>query len=758
MSINAEFTPRREFLKQERSTSSFALLSFSGAAFIRLSNFPTTVVQALRKSLEPTRSFRQDTTQNLCEITLEGKPWAQPKSLDTERLVVEIFAVILSNGFTLLTSIDYGRENDDKLCLVFSKLNSSVAPTGSDLWINNQIPFAVSFPSTTSLRVIAAPLHSTPAILQALRTAWPRGISGERKLAEGSYEFKLKGYSILREDTFPTDSLAHILNLLSSLDNHGFTLLTSISVSGNHSRVKDLWIFSGLDEGSSLSSLNASSQRITSAPTIPPVLPSPPQSIEGEGLAAATLPLWEQFSADNTFHQRAATAPNPDHGSNEDINIASSHTRIQSERLVNSESSAQAAKQAVLRKKPPPERRDKSGSSPMRNNLVLAEEGRLGGSVDELADQHVSTSPETPARVLYSTPRHDQLPVPAAYSSPVSTEDIRPVEPTTEPTAPSASHALPNELSVAAIENGGIGEYQDKPESNPVTQDQPNAILTQPEALSPEYNQPSSRGQLLGSTIFRDTLLTESSNPSSNSIPQVSVLPILWADANKEQPVNGLAVESPEREGQVTPKQPSVTLPQQELPVAPPMAHRDTQASMPHFPGGWTSTPAQEVPPKQVESSDPPQNAELPDMASNRSSNYGIIGSVEPVALVSPEKPIVEEGLREVHKSPQDVLAQEESKVLLTFDEQRVEQDGIAPPTSELEPAEHLDAVNSPPHHAEPSKPPSAFKRLFNRTTRRNSKIQGEAGVAKSLSLDQEEKLDKEKRRAMLQSKKRIEN
>jgi hypothetical protein len=64
-----------------------------------------------------------------------------------------------------------------------------------------------------------------------------------------------------QEDTFATDSLRHILTLLSSLDTHAFTLLASISLT-NRSRVKDLWIFTGLvpiDHDASLSESAASS-------------------------------------------------------------------------------------------------------------------------------------------------------------------------------------------------------------------------------------------------------------------------------------------------------------------------------------------------------------------------------------------------------------------------------------------------------------------------------------------------------------------
>ncbi|KAJ2918986.1 hypothetical protein MD484_g1380, partial [Candolleomyces efflorescens] len=94
------------------------------------------------------------------------------------------------------------------------------------------------------MRVISPPLHLTPAILQAVRGSWPRGVVSEKKVGENCFEFKLKGYKWFQQDNFATDSLQHILSLLSSLDAHSFTLLTSLSLT-NRSRVKDLWIFTG---------------------------------------------------------------------------------------------------------------------------------------------------------------------------------------------------------------------------------------------------------------------------------------------------------------------------------------------------------------------------------------------------------------------------------------------------------------------------------------------------------------------------------
>jgi hypothetical protein len=153
----------------------------------------------------PIPALREDIAQQMCEIVLGGKPWASGKSLLTEKLLVEIFAVIYQHGYTYLSAIDYGRESDDRLAMAFSKpavrslspLSSTGSPNPASSSLNNhgrRIPFALSFVSATVLRVIAPPLHSTPAILNAVRGSWPRGVVSEKKVADNCFEFKLKGY------------------------------------------------------------------------------------------------------------------------------------------------------------------------------------------------------------------------------------------------------------------------------------------------------------------------------------------------------------------------------------------------------------------------------------------------------------------------------------------------------------------------------------------------------------------------------------
>ncbi|KAG2129935.1 hypothetical protein DEU56DRAFT_757991 [Suillus clintonianus] len=256
------FIPRREFIRDQRATNIFGLLAISGSSCIRLYSFPPDVIAALRRLLDHfylTGGFREDTQQNLCEFTITQKPWNAPKSPRTERILLDIFAVIYRFGYTILSTVDYGRERDDRLAISFSRLlvPSSPAPpfapapagSGSNLshqtgaQIERRMPFAISFVSQTIMRVINPPLNATPAILQAVRGSWPRGVLSEKK-TDNAYEFKLKGYSWFNEDTFATDSLRHILSLLSSLDTHACSLVISLALNGR-SRVKDLWVFTG---------------------------------------------------------------------------------------------------------------------------------------------------------------------------------------------------------------------------------------------------------------------------------------------------------------------------------------------------------------------------------------------------------------------------------------------------------------------------------------------------------------------------------
>ncbi|KAF9270389.1 hypothetical protein L218DRAFT_1071827 [Marasmius fiardii PR-910] len=326
------FLPRPEFIRHHKSPpSTFALLTFSGPNCIRLFSFSYEVIAVLRRFLDQrvmVQSIREDAANNLYEFALDGKPWSSPKSLATERFLVDLLAAIYHCGYNYLSTVDYGREPDDRLAITFScpltlpesPITHSPIPQGSRSTLPEKhklyrAPFAISFSSSTVLRVIHPPLHSTPAILQAVRSSWPRGVESEKKVGDNCFEFKLKGYKWFQEDTFAADSLRHILSLLCSLDAHSFTLQTSISFT-NRSRVKDLWIFTGppssapddapLPDSSSPSLFNSSQIALKcKSPTPEPVATNSHKRLVTEPALHNTSPL----SQSRIHHHRATTDP-----------------------------------------------------------------------------------------------------------------------------------------------------------------------------------------------------------------------------------------------------------------------------------------------------------------------------------------------------------------------------------------------------------------------------------------------------------------
>ncbi|OJT11829.1 hypothetical protein TRAPUB_11624 [Trametes pubescens] len=249
------FYPRKEFIRDQRIVSSFSLLTLAGSGFVRLYSFPHSVINALRRFFELQKiivACRENETTHFFEFALDHKPWANLKNIVSEKLVVGIFSILLQYGYSLLSTIEYGREQDDRIAIAFSRPTTAPAssaipiiPSNSTSTLPHTGPmmFAISFPTPRVLRVIDPPLPLTPAILQAVRNAWPRGIADEKKFGD-SYEFKLKGYKWFQENTFAIDSLQQILSLLSALDRHSFTLLASLTI-GNRARTKDFWIFTG---------------------------------------------------------------------------------------------------------------------------------------------------------------------------------------------------------------------------------------------------------------------------------------------------------------------------------------------------------------------------------------------------------------------------------------------------------------------------------------------------------------------------------
>ena len=218
---DSNIVPRREFIRDQHPASSFSILALSGPALLRLYSFPPDAIHALRNHLDNAHlilSSREVLQNNFCEISLDGKPWSNPKSTRTEKLLIDILYVLYRHDYSFLSTLDYGREQDDRVVMAFSRPSSQPPPIHkkSDDSLTEvhhpvKVPFAISFINQSVLRVIAPPLHLTPAILQTVRGSWPRGVVSEKKVAENVYEFKFKGYGCNVVYFFNLANLTHRL-------------------------------------------------------------------------------------------------------------------------------------------------------------------------------------------------------------------------------------------------------------------------------------------------------------------------------------------------------------------------------------------------------------------------------------------------------------------------------------------------------------------------------------------------------------------
>ncbi|KAG9120622.1 hypothetical protein FRC07_003816, partial [Ceratobasidium sp. 392] len=183
------FRPRSEFVRAEANPLSYALVALNGTDTLRCHNLSPATLSALREVFgEEMRLYGENAESQISEFVLRNSPWSN-KTIRSETLLTNVFAVLLVHQYTFLTTIDYGRQyvcfssipapspssfiaitakrsyrlaQLDKLSLTFTRPTSISNPTQATESI-----FALSFTAPSILRVVAAPLHATPAILQS---------------------------------------------------------------------------------------------------------------------------------------------------------------------------------------------------------------------------------------------------------------------------------------------------------------------------------------------------------------------------------------------------------------------------------------------------------------------------------------------------------------------------------------------------------------------------------------------------------------
>ncbi|QRW04720.1 hypothetical protein RhiLY_03719 [Ceratobasidium sp. AG-Ba] len=238
MSDSTNFQPRSEFVRSDNKPQSYALVALNGTDTLRCHGVSPAALTALREVFgDDMRLYGENAENHVAEFVFRNSPWSN-KSVRSETLITNMFAVLLIHQYTFLTAIDYGRQYLDKLSLTFTRPTSISNPAPA-----TESVFALSFTAPTTLRVVAAPLHATPAILQSVRGTWPRGVKSERKLGNGSWEFRLRGFGYFSSEKTDEAVLPHVFTLLRVLDSHAFKLLAAVPI-GGRSRAKDLWLFS----------------------------------------------------------------------------------------------------------------------------------------------------------------------------------------------------------------------------------------------------------------------------------------------------------------------------------------------------------------------------------------------------------------------------------------------------------------------------------------------------------------------------------
>ncbi|KAG8752907.1 hypothetical protein FRC11_007898, partial [Ceratobasidium sp. 423] len=229
------FQPRSEFVRTEATPQSYVLAALNGADTLRLHNLSRSTLSALKEAFgNETRLYGEANDGQVAEFVFRNSPWST-KSARSETLIVQLFTTLLAHQYTFVTSIDYGRQYLDKLSLTFSRAASPSGRLAADT------VFALSFVTPTVLRVLHAPLHCTPAILQSVRSAWPRGVKDERKLGNGCWEFRLKGFGYFSAEKSDEALIPHVFALLRTFDTYAFKLVAGVPI-GGRSRNKDLWI------------------------------------------------------------------------------------------------------------------------------------------------------------------------------------------------------------------------------------------------------------------------------------------------------------------------------------------------------------------------------------------------------------------------------------------------------------------------------------------------------------------------------------
>ncbi|KZP33691.1 hypothetical protein FIBSPDRAFT_943468 [Athelia psychrophila] len=162
------------------------------------------------------------------EFKLRGNPWiAQGSQAVGSRMLMRgVFKHLYHMGWSLVSSSDISKKTGDKDTLLFRRH----AP-GPEIDL-----VSVSFNEDDKLRLIGAPGDLPPAIRQTLGP-----LIQSEKDKDGAVQFKLQGNPWISEGTETVTTRSLLLNILQSLESHGFRMYASVNQSSKETAEMDTW-------------------------------------------------------------------------------------------------------------------------------------------------------------------------------------------------------------------------------------------------------------------------------------------------------------------------------------------------------------------------------------------------------------------------------------------------------------------------------------------------------------------------------------
>ena len=219
--------------------TTFASVSLHMTDRIRLLNFPreeqshikTAVESAWERGIQDERMYGSS-----YELKLRGNPWGthvrDQSVFESRKLMCSILGGLFDLGWVLKAAVDVSKKEFDKDTLLFRRQQP---PPPRCHWI------CINFTRGDTIHILDAPQELADTLKQAY---------GERvqrcRAHEPAFEIKFKGYPWLANGEETVRSREILLILLECLEQHGFSLYTSLDQDsgpgGNsHSSESDTW-------------------------------------------------------------------------------------------------------------------------------------------------------------------------------------------------------------------------------------------------------------------------------------------------------------------------------------------------------------------------------------------------------------------------------------------------------------------------------------------------------------------------------------